>query len=67
MPAYAKDGVVVCFFTSADKVKSRYATFSFNDSANLDDGARWPTSFALKELTPAVEATIAALVKQAVG
>jgi uncharacterized protein YdhG (YjbR/CyaY superfamily) len=67
MPAYARDGTVVCFFTSADKFKSRYATFGFNDSANLDDGAMWPTSFALKELTPAAEARIAALVKQAVG
>ena len=67
MPAYAKDGAVVCYFTSADKFKSRYATFGFNDSANLDDGAMWPTSFALKELTPAVEARIAALVKQAVS
>src|SRR5215211_7263497 len=64
MPAYSKDGKVVCFFTSADKFKSRYATFGFNDSANLDDGAMWPTSFALKELTPAVEARIAELVKK---
>jgi uncharacterized protein YdhG (YjbR/CyaY superfamily) len=68
MPAYAnKDGKVVCYFTSADKFKSRYATLGFNDDANLDDGAMWPTSFALKELTPAVEATIAELVKQAVS
>ena len=67
MPAYAKDGKVVCYFTSADKFKSRYATFGFNDSANLDDGAMWPTSFALKELTPAEEARIAALVKRAVS
>ena len=67
MPAYARDGKVVCFFTAADKFKSRYATLGFNDSANLDDGAMWPTSFALKELTPATEARIAALVKQAVS
>jgi uncharacterized protein YdhG (YjbR/CyaY superfamily) len=67
MPAYAKDGKVVCFFTSADKFKSRYATFGFNDDANLDEGAMWPTSFALKELTPAVEARIGALVKKAVS
>ena len=66
MPAYAKDGKVVCFFTSADKFKSRYATFGFNDSANLDEGAMWPTSFALKELTAAEEARIGALVKRAV-
>jgi uncharacterized protein YdhG (YjbR/CyaY superfamily) len=66
MPAYAKDGKVVCFFTSADKFKSRYATFGFNDAANLDEGAMWPTSFALKELTPADEATIGKLVKKAV-
>jgi uncharacterized protein YdhG (YjbR/CyaY superfamily) len=66
MPAYAKDGKVVCFFQSADKFKSRYATFGFNDTANLDDGAMWPTSFALKELTPAVEAKIGKLVKKAV-
>src|SRR5215213_9398139 len=67
MPAYAKDGKVVCFFTSADKFKSRYATFGFNDSANLDEGAMWPTSFALKELTPDEEARIIALVKKAVS
>ena len=66
MPAYAKDGKVVCFFQSADKFKSRYATFGFNDDAHLDDGAMWPTSFALKELTPAGEAEISALVKKAV-
>jgi uncharacterized protein YdhG (YjbR/CyaY superfamily) len=66
MPAYARDGKVVCFFQSAEKFKARYATFGFNDAANLDDGAMWPTSFALKELTPAAEATIAALVEQAV-
>ena len=67
MPAYAKDGKVLCFFQSADKFKSRYATFGFDDSANLDDGAMWPTSFALKELTPAEEARIAELVKRAVS
>jgi uncharacterized protein YdhG (YjbR/CyaY superfamily) len=67
MPAYAKDGKVVCFFQSAAKFKSRYATFGFNDTANLDEGAMWPTSFALKELTPAVEAKIAKLVKKAVS
>ena len=67
MPAYAKDGKVVCFFQSADKFKARYATFGFNDDANLDDGTMWPTSFALKKLTPADEATIAALVKKAVS
>ena len=67
MPAYAKDGKVLCFFQSADKFKSRYATFGFNDDANLDEGAMWPTSFALMELTPADEARIAALVKKAVS
>ncbi len=67
MPAYAKDGKVVCFFQSAEKFKSRYATFGFSDEANLDDGAMWPTSFALKELTPADEARIGALVKKAVS
>jgi len=66
MPAYAKDGEVVCFFQSADKFKSRYATFGFNDSANLDKGAMWPTTFALKELTAAEEKKIAALVRKAV-
>jgi uncharacterized protein YdhG (YjbR/CyaY superfamily) len=66
MPAYTKDDKVVCFFQSADKFKSRYATFGFNDSAKLDAGAMWPTSFALKELTPAEEAKIARLVKKAV-
>src|SRR3712207_5714100 len=66
MPAYAnKDGKVVCYFTPASKFKSRYATFGFNDDANLDEGNLWPTSFALKELTAAEEATIAALVKKA--
>jgi uncharacterized protein YdhG (YjbR/CyaY superfamily) len=67
MPAYAKDGKIVCFFKSADKFKSRYATFGFEDSANLDDGAMWPTSFALKELTAKEEAKIGALVKKAVS
>jgi uncharacterized protein YdhG (YjbR/CyaY superfamily) len=67
MPAYAKDGKVVCFFQSAEKFKSRYATFGFSDEANLDDGAMWPTSFALKELTAAEEAKIGALVKKAVS
>ncbi|MDQ3553224.1 MAG: DUF1801 domain-containing protein [Chloroflexota bacterium] len=67
MPAYAKDGKVVCFFTSADKFKSRYATFGFNDEANLDEGTMWPTSFALTELTAADEAMIGALVKKAVS
>ncbi len=65
MPAYAKDGKVVCFFQSAQKFKSRYATFGFSDQANLDEGAMWPTSFALKELTSAEEAKIGALVKKA--
>jgi uncharacterized protein YdhG (YjbR/CyaY superfamily) len=67
MPAYAKDGKVVCFFQSAQKFNSRYATFGFNDEANLDEGAMWPTSFALKELTAAEEARIEALVKKAVS
>jgi uncharacterized protein YdhG (YjbR/CyaY superfamily) len=67
MPAYARDGKVVCFFTPASKFNSRYATFGFNDIANLDDGAIWPTSFALTELTAAAEERIAALVKQAVS
>jgi uncharacterized protein YdhG (YjbR/CyaY superfamily) len=67
MPAYAKDGTVVCFFQSAQKFKSRYATLGFSGKANLDDGAMWPTSFALKELNAAEEARIAALVKQAVS
>jgi hypothetical protein len=67
MPAYAKDGKVVCFFQSAQKFKSRYATFGLSDKANLDDGAMWPTAFALKELTAAEEARIAALVKKAVS
>jgi uncharacterized protein YdhG (YjbR/CyaY superfamily) len=68
MPAYAnKDGKVVCFFQSADKFKSRYATFGFNDDANLDEGPMWPTAFALKGLTAAEEARIGALVKKAVS
>ena len=67
MPAYARDGKVVCFFQSADKFKARYATFGFNDTANLDDGAMWPTSFALKELTATDEERIAALVAKAAG
>lgn len=67
MPAYAKDGKVVCFFQSAQKFKARYATFGFQDAANLDQGAMWPTSFALKELTADVEARIVALVKKAVS
>jgi uncharacterized protein YdhG (YjbR/CyaY superfamily) len=67
MPAYAKDGKVVCFFQSAQKFKSRYATFGFSDQANLDDGAMWPTTFALQELTPAEEARIGALVRKAVS
>jgi uncharacterized protein YdhG (YjbR/CyaY superfamily) len=66
MPAYANDGKIVCFFQSAHKFNARYATFGFNDDANLDEGAMWPTSFALKELTPAEEARIGALVKKAV-
>jgi uncharacterized protein YdhG (YjbR/CyaY superfamily) len=66
MPAYARGGKVVCFFQSAEKFKSRYATLGFSDQANLDEGAMWPTSFALKELTAAEEAKIGALVKKAV-
>ena len=67
MPAYAKDGNVVCFFQSAQKFKARYATLGFSDKANLDDGAMWPTSFALKRLTAAEEKAIRALVKKAVS
>ncbi|HSH82391.1 MAG TPA: DUF1801 domain-containing protein [Herpetosiphonaceae bacterium] len=67
MPAYAKDGKVLCFFQSAQKFKSRYATLGFTDEANLDDGSMWPTAFALKELTAAEEAKIAALLKKAVS
>ncbi|MCU0490312.1 MAG: DUF1801 domain-containing protein [Chloroflexaceae bacterium] len=67
MPAYARDGKIVCFFQSAHKFGSRYATLGFNDSANLDDGSMWPTSFALKELTAAEEERITALVQRAVS
>jgi uncharacterized protein YdhG (YjbR/CyaY superfamily) len=67
MPAYAKDGKVLCFFQSAEKFKSRYATFGFDDSANLDEGAMWPTAFALTELTAAEESRIVELVKKAVS
>jgi uncharacterized protein YdhG (YjbR/CyaY superfamily) len=67
MPAYAKDGKVVCYFQSAAKFKARYATFGFSDKANLDEGALWPVAFALKELTATEEARIAELVKKAVS
>jgi uncharacterized protein YdhG (YjbR/CyaY superfamily) len=67
MPAYTKNGKIVCFFQPAEKFKTRYATLGFNDSANLDDGGLWPVSFALKELTAAEEAKIAAIVKKAVS
>jgi uncharacterized protein YdhG (YjbR/CyaY superfamily) len=67
MPAYAKDGKVVCFFRPAHKFKDRYATFGFNDKANLDEGAMWPTAFALTQLTAADEARLGALVKKAVS
>lgn len=67
MPAYAKDGSVVCFFQNSQKFKTRYATLGFSDKAKLDDGHMWPTSFALKELTAADEAKIIALIKRAVG
>ena len=67
MPAYARDGKVVCFFQSAGKFKSRYATLGFSDEANLDEGAMWPTSFALEKMTAADEARIAALVKRAMS
>jgi uncharacterized protein YdhG (YjbR/CyaY superfamily) len=67
MPAYARDGNVVCFFQSSQKFKTRYATLGFSDKANLDEGHMWPTAFALKELTAAEEARIGALVKKAVG
>jgi uncharacterized protein YdhG (YjbR/CyaY superfamily) len=66
MPAYAKDGKIVCFFQAAQKFKTRYATFGFSDAAHLDEGAIWPNAYALLEVTPAVEAKIAALVKKAV-
>ncbi|MGZ8694123.1 MAG: iron chaperone [Gaiellaceae bacterium] len=67
MPAYARDGKVVCYFQSAQKFNSRYATFGFSDEANIDEGAMWPTSFALKELTAGDEARLGALVKKAVS
>src|SRR6266480_3264942 len=67
MPAYARDGKVVCFFQSAQKFKTRYATFGFSDKAKLDEGALWPIAFALKELTAAAEARIGALVRKAVS
>jgi uncharacterized protein YdhG (YjbR/CyaY superfamily) len=67
MPAYAKDGKVVCFFQSAQKFNTRYATFGFSEAANLDEGALWPVAFALKELTATEEARIVALVKKAVS
>jgi uncharacterized protein YdhG (YjbR/CyaY superfamily) len=67
MPAYAKDGKVVCFFQSAQKFKARYATFGFNDSANLDEGAMWPVAFALQKLTATEEERIIALVKKSVS
>jgi hypothetical protein len=67
MPAYARDGKIVCFFQSAQKFKTRYASLGFSDAANLDEGALWPVAFALKELTAAEEATIVALVKKAVS
>ena len=67
MPAYARDGKIICFFQSADKFKARYATFGFNEDAHLDDGAMWPTSFALKAVGRAEEKRIVALVKQAVS
>jgi hypothetical protein len=67
MPAYGKDGKIVCFFQDAQKFKVRYATLGFSDSANLDDGTMWPNAYALKELTPADEARISALVKKAVS
>ena len=67
MPAYARDGKVVCFYQSAQKFNTRYASLGFSDAANLDEGALWPTAFALKELTAAAEAKIVALVKKAVS
>lgn len=67
MPAYAKDGHVICFFQSADKFKTRYATFGFQHDANLDEGAMWPVAFAVRQLTEVEEATIAALVKKAMS
>jgi uncharacterized protein YdhG (YjbR/CyaY superfamily) len=68
MPAYAnKEGKIICFYTAAAKFQTRYATFGFNEEANLDDGSMWPTSFAIKELTPAIEKKLVALVKKAVS
>ena len=67
MPAYAKDGKLICFFQAADKFKARYATFGFEENAKLDDGSMWPTSWALTKLTPDVEKKIAALIRKAVG
>jgi uncharacterized protein YdhG (YjbR/CyaY superfamily) len=67
MPAYARDGKIVCFYQAAQKFNTRYATLGFNDTANLDEGAMWPTAYALKELTAAEEASIGALVKKAVS
>jgi uncharacterized protein YdhG (YjbR/CyaY superfamily) len=67
MPAYAKDGNVVCFFQSGQRFKARYATFGFSDKANLDEGTMWPVAFALKDLTAAAEVRIGALVKKAVS
>ena len=67
MPAYTRDGKIICFFQTAQKFNTRYATLGFNDSANLDEGGMWPTAFALKELTPTEEVRIAALVKKAVS
>ena len=67
MPAYAKNGNVVCFFQNAQKFKTRYGTLGFSDKANLDEGNMWPTSFALKDLTPSDESRIASLVKKAAG
>jgi uncharacterized protein YdhG (YjbR/CyaY superfamily) len=67
MPAYAKDGKVVCYFRDAGKFKERYSMFGFNETAKLDDGAMWPVAYALTKLTPADEKTLAALVKKAVG
>jgi uncharacterized protein YdhG (YjbR/CyaY superfamily) len=67
MPAYAKDGNIICHFISAQKFKTRYATLGFSDKANLDDGSTWPTAYALKELTAATEARIAELIKQALS
>jgi uncharacterized protein YdhG (YjbR/CyaY superfamily) len=67
MPAYAKDGKVLCFFQSGQKFKTRYATFGFSDKAKLDDGEMWPSAYAVKKLTPATEAAIAKLVRRAIG